>query len=326
MYVRKLIHSLLALAVSASLPFQAAAQTYPDKPLRIVVGFAPGGSVDAVARILAAKLRLSYPEGVVVENRPGAGGAIAADYVARAAPDGYTTMLGGGGTLAYKDKLQANLPYSISKSFAPVIFAVDTPLLLAVPASLPVNSVKELIAQAKAKPGTFFYGHSGTGSTGQLSVELFNRLAGIQTVGVAYKGSGPMVTELISGQIQLTMDQIASPGPTVQAGRLRALAISTKNRSPLMPDVPTMAESGVPGYESTSWSALVAPAGTPKHIIKYLHDAVSKVLKDPDTRQQLTGVGAVPIGGTPEDLARHIAAERVKWSRLIDDLGIKPAE
>lgn len=316
-----------AAAAAVLLPLFATAQAYPlAKPLRIVVGFAPGGSVDAVARVLAEKLRPQFPEGVIVENRAGAGGALAAAYVAQATPDGHTVMLGGGGTLAYKDKLQANLPYSIEKSFAPIVYAVDTPLLLVVESSLPAKSVKELITLAKSRPRGLFYGHSGTGSTGQLSAELFNRLAGVETVGVAYKGSSPMVNDLISGQISFAVDQITTTAPNVQSGRLRALAISTKKRSPLMPDVPTLAESGVQGYESTSWSALVAPAATPPQAIRFLQDAVNKVLVDPETRKLLASVGAVPVGGTGEDLARHIAAERAKWTRLIDQLGIKPVE
>jgi tripartite-type tricarboxylate transporter receptor subunit TctC len=319
------IRNALAIALVALLPFHAGAQTYPEKkPLRIVVGFPPGGSVDAVARILADKLRPLYPQGIVIDNRAGAGGTIAAEFVARSAPDGHTVMLGGGGTLAFKDKLVANLPYSVTKSFAPIVHVVDTPLLLVVPSSSPAKSVKDLIAMANGKSNSLFYGSSGSGSTGQLSAELFNKLAGITTTGIAYKGSAPMINDLIGGQLSFAIDQIATTGPNVAGGRLRALAISTKNRSPLMPDVPTMAESGVPGYESISWSALVAPAGTPKHVVKFLQDAVNKVLVDPSTRTLLAGAGAVPVGGTSEELGAVIASERGKWVRLIEDLGLKP--
>ncbi|UUZ77926.1 tripartite tricarboxylate transporter substrate binding protein [Polaromonas sp. P1(28)-13] len=321
----KMIRNAFAIALVALLPFHVGAQTYPEqKPLRIVVGFPPGGSVDAVVRILADKLRPIFPQGIVVDNRAGGGGTIAAEFVARSAPDGHTIMLGGGGTLAFKDKLVARLPYSVTKSFAPIVHVVDTPLLLVVPSTLPAKSIKELIGMANSRPNALFYGSSGTGSTGQLSAELFNKLAGITTTGVAYKGSAPMMNDLIGGQISFAFDQIATTGPNVAAGRLRALAISTKKRSSLMPDVPTMAESGVPGYESISWSALVAPAGTPKHIIKFLQDAVNKVLVNPSTRTLLAGVGAVPVGGTSEELGVVIANERDKWGHLIDDLGIKP--
>lgn len=321
----KRIRNAMAIALIALLPFHVGAQTYPEqKPLRIVVGFPPGGSVDAVARILADKLRPLYPQGVVIDNRAGGGGTIAAEFVARSAPDGHTVMLGGGGTLAFKDKLVASLPYSVTKSFAPIVHVVDTPLLLVVPSISPAKSVKDLIAMANSKSNNLFYGSSGSGSTGQLSAELFNKLAGITTTGVAYKGSAPMINDLIGGQISFAIDQIASTGANVAGGRLRALAITTRNRSPLMPDVPTMVESGVPGYESISWSALVAPAGTPKHIVKFLQDAVNKVLVNPSTRTLLAGVGAVPVGGTSEQLGVTIASERDKWGRLIEDLGIKP--
>ncbi|HEX2831065.1 MAG TPA: tripartite tricarboxylate transporter substrate binding protein [Burkholderiales bacterium] len=315
---------LLACACAAAGATSAFAQPYPTRLVRIVVGFAPGGSMDVVARIAADRLRESLGQQVIVENRAGASGSIAADALAKAAPDGHTIMLAGGGTLAIRQKLELKLPYDAQRDFAPVIQVANLPLLLVVPTSLPVKSVKELVTLARARPGQLNFSSSGVGSTTHLSGEMLKALAKIELTHVPYKGSSQMLPDLVAGQISLAFDQITTTQPYIAAGKLRALAISTPKRSRLMPALPTIAEAGVPGYEAISWNGFVVPAATPRTIVERINDETVKLLNTTSTAERLASIGAEPAGGTAEQFAAFIKAESIRWGRLIDRLGIKP--
>ena len=315
---------LAVCALAAASAGSALAQPYPTRLVRIVVGFAPGGSMDVVARITADKLRDSLGQQVIVENRPGAGGSIAADALAKAAPDGHTIMLAGGGTLAIRQKLELKLPYDPQRDFAPVVQVANLPLLLVVTTSLPVKSVKELVSLARARPGQLNFPSSGVGSTTHLSSEMFKALAKIDLTHVPYKGSSQMLPDLIAGQLALAFDQITTTQPYIAAGKLRALAISTPKRSRLVPALPTIAEAGVPGYESISWNGFVVPAATPRTTVERLNHETVKLLNTASMAEKLASIGAEPAGGTVEQFAAFIKAESLRWARLIDQLGIKP--
>lgn len=318
------ISRVLGLVMVSSLAGGAWAQTYPTRVVRIVVGFTPGGSMDVVARLAAERLKDPLGQQVIVDNRPGGSGVIAADLLAKAQADGHTMMLAGGGTLAVKQKLQLKLPYDAERDFATVIQVANLPLLLVVPASLQARSVKELVAMARARPGKLNFSSSGIGSTTQLSAELFRSLAQINVTHVPYKGSSQMIPDLVAGEISFAFDQITTTAQHITAGRLRALAISTAKRSRLMPEAPTVAEAGVPGYESISWNGIVVPAATPAPVVAQINQAIAKVLRSPDMQEKLASIGAEAAGGTPEQFAGLIRSERQKWGKLIDQLGIKP--
>lgn len=300
------------------------AQTYPARTIRIVVGFPAGGSMDITARLLAEKLRAGLGQQVIVENRPGASGTIASDSVAKAPADGYTMMLGGGGSLAIKKKLDLRLPYDPDRDYAMVIHVANLPLLLVVPAALPAKSIGELVALAKKHPGELNFASSGVGSTGHLSSELFRVMAGIKITHIPYKGSSQIMPDLISGQISIAFDQITTAGPNVKAGKLKALGISTLKRSSLMPAVPAIAEMGVSGYESTSWNGIVVPIKTPHAIVERLQQETDRVLKTAEMRDKLVAVGAEAVGGSSAQFSTFVRSEAEKWGKLIDRLGIKP--
>lgn len=317
-----MIRSLCSVLLLTAL--QAAAQSYPTRTVRVIVGFSPGGSMDVTARLVAEKLKDALGQQVIVENRPGAGAVIAADLVAKAPPDGHTMMLSGAGTLSIRQKLEAKLPYNADRDFAPVIHVANLPLVLATPMALPVKSVKDLLALARARPGELNFSSSGVGSTTHLSAEMFSAVAGIRLTHVPYKGSSQMIADLIAGQISLAFDQITTTKPHIAAGKLRALAVSTPRRSPLMPELPTVAEAGVPGYESISWNGFVVPAGTPRAVIDRLQQDTNKVIKTADMTDRLAAIGAQSAGGTPEQFAALIRSESARWGKLLDQLGIKP--
>jgi tripartite-type tricarboxylate transporter receptor subunit TctC len=311
-------------AAAVLLCASAQAQTFPSKLVRIVIGLPPGGSMDVTARLLADRMREDLGQQILVENRPGASGTIAADLVAKAQADGHTMMLAGGGTLAIRHKLELKLPYDVQRDYAPVIHVANLPLVLAVPTALPVRSVKELLALARAHPGQLNFSSSGIGSTTHLSGELFKTLAKIDIVHVPYKGSSAMMSDLVAGQIHLALDQITTAGPQASAGKLKLLAVSTERRSTLAPQLPTVAEAGVPGYASYSWSGIVVPAATPKAAMAKLSQTLDAALKTPEMKQKLAAVGAEAVGGSPEQFGSFIRAESTKWSALIDKFGIKP--
>src|SRR4051812_25998627 len=301
----------------------ASAQTFPAKPVRIVVGFSPGGSMDVTARFVADKLKDGLGQQVIVDNRPGASGSIAADYLTKAPPDGHTMMLAGGGTLTIRQTLEPASPYLTGKAYEPVIYVANLPLLLVVSTALPAKSVKELLALARAHPGQLNFSSSGIGATTHLSGEMLKSLARVNVTHIPYKGSSQMMPDLIAGQISFAFDQITTAQPYVTAGKLRALAISTATRSALMPAMATVAESGVPGYECISWNALVVPPGTPRPAIDRLQQETDKTLKARDMIERLASIGAEPVAGTSADLAAFIKSDAAKWGQLIRRLGLK---
>ena len=301
----------------------AQAPTYPTKPIRLVVPFPPGGATDILARDVAQKLTESWGQAVVVDNRPGAGANIGTELVAKSAPDGYTLLMGTVGTHAINPSLYAKLPYDHVKDFAPVILVAGVPNVLVVNPALPVNSVAELIAYAKANPGKLNFASSGSGTSIHLSGELFKVMAGVEMVHVPYKGSAPAVQDLIGGQVQLMFDNLPPSLPQIKAGKLRALAVTSAARAPALPDVPTMAEAGLPGFEASSWFGILAPTGTPPAIVAKLNAEIAKWLATPEAKEKLAKQGANAAGGSPEDFAKHIAAETAKWAKVVKDSGAK---
>lgn len=297
---------LAALALYAT---DVAAQTYPARPVRIVVALLPGGGNDTVARLAAQKMTVSLKQQVVVENRPGAGGLIGADYVAKAAPDGYTLLLGNVATMAIIPNMQKNPPYDPRKDFEPISLIASAPLLVVVHPSLPVRNVRQLIALAKAKPGELNYASNGVGSTTHLATELFLMMTGTTMVHVPYKGLSAAMTDLMSGQMPVMFSSAVAMLPQVKLGRLRAIAMTGAERSPVIPDIPTVAEAGVPGYEAGSWYGLLAPAGTPRSIVDLLSEHVAAAAKSEDLVKHFSSDAVVPIGSAPDVFRSHILKE-----------------
>jgi tripartite-type tricarboxylate transporter receptor subunit TctC len=304
---------VLAMAFATA----AAAQNFPSKPVRVVITYPPGGSTDVVGRALAAKLTEVLGQQVVVDNRGGAGGIIGSDIVAHATPDGYTVLLGTSAGMSINPLLHKKLPYDVQRDFAPISLVVINPQALVAHPALPANNVQELIKLARAKPGQINYASPGVGSPNHMGMELLKSMTGINVVHVPYKGGGPAMTELLAGQVQLLFNSIPSVLPQVKAGRLKALAVGSARRSPAMPDVPTVAESGVPGYEYATWYGLFAPAGTPRPVIAQLNKAVAAALKNPELAQSLAAQGSEPNPTTPDELARFVKSEHDRWSRVV---------
>ena len=318
--------SLLGIALALSAPVawaQAPAAAYPAKPIRLVVPFPPGGATDILARAVGQRLTDAWGQPVIVDNRPGAGGNIGTELVAKSAPDGYTLEMGTVGTHAINASLYSKLPYDHVKDFAPVVLVAGVPNVLVVNPALPVSSVAELIAYAKANPGKLNFASSGNGTSIHLSGELFRTMAGVEITHVPYKGSAPALQDLIAGQVQLMFDNLPPSLPQIKAGRLKALAVTSAKRAPALPDVPTMAEAGLPGFEASSWFGILAPAGTPPAVVAKLNAEVAKWLASPEAQEKLLAQGANPAGGTPEDFAKHIAAETAKWAKVVKDSGAK---
>lgn len=310
----------IGLALAAAAAINAAAQ-YPDKPVKIVVPFAAGGFTDSVARIMGQELQKKWGQPVVVENRPGAGGNIGAELVARAPPDGYTLFLATNTTHAINGTLYRVLPFDPVKDFDPVVLLVTTPNLLVVGPTANVNSVKELIAAAKADPRRFNYGSTGVGSSVHLQAEQFKSQAGIQMTHIPYKGSSQALTDLIGGSVQVMFDNLLFQLPQVKGGKVKALAITARNRTAQLPDVPTMSELGISGFETGPWFAIVAPARTPPAITAKINADVNEALKLPEVVGKLKG--AEIIGGTQQEFAAFMEKETAKWGKLIRDLGLK---
>ena len=299
----------------------SSAQTYPNRPIRLIVPFPPGGSNDIVARMLATQLGEKLGQSVVIENKGGAGGVVGTDMVAKAAPDGYTLLLI---SIAYAfgPALYKTLPYDPEASFAPITIVGRGPSALVVHPSVPVNTVQELIALAKAQPGKLNYASAGVGSFQHLSCALFVSQAGIDVVHVPYKGGGPAMADVMGGQAQIVMPSLIQVVPHIKSGRLKVLGTSGTKRSALLPDVPTIAET-VPGYESQNWWGLMAPAGTPQPIVERLYTAVSDVLQSKETGKRMEGEGAETVRMTPPEFGRFISSELAKWSKIARDVGIK---
>ena len=301
----------------------AQAQTYPAKPVRLLVPFPPGGGVDGVARIAFQKLSESLNQQFIIDNRGGSAGVIAAETAARAAPDGYTLFFGTTATQTITPHYYKQLPYDPIKDFAPINLLAGAGYILVVHPSLQAQSVKEFIALAKAKPGAFNFSSSGNGTVIQLTMELFRSMAGISLLHVPYKGAAPALADLLSGQIQLTFNPASVVLPHVRSGRLRALGVSSARRTPLAPELPTIAEAALPGYEANGWYAVLAPAGTPQPIITRLNRELQNVIADRDVKERFAATGVEPIGSTPEQFAAYMRDEYAKWGKVIRATGVK---
>ena len=313
-----------ALACCAGiLPVEARAQTYPAKPIRLVVPFPPGGSLDVVARAIGQRLAEAWGQPVIIDNRPGAGGNIGADLVAKSAPDGYTILEGALSTHAVNVSLYGKMPYDPVKDFAPITLVAITPNVLVVSRSFPVNSVPELIAYAKSHPGKLSFGSGSNGSAGHLAGELFKSEAGVDMVHVPYKGGAPALQALLAGDTQLMFDNLANSTPQLKAGRLKALAVTTAKRSVLAPDLPTLAETGLPGFDIYTWWGFMAPAGTPKEIVTKWNAEVTRILGTPEMKQFFAQQGAEPAPTTPEEFAALIKSEIPKYAKIVKASGAK---
>jgi len=323
--LRFFIVALVAVATCA------AAQTYPNKPIRLVVPFPAAGTTDILARDVGQRLTETLGQPVVIDNRPGAAGNVGSDIVAKSAPDGYTLLMCTVSSHAINPGLYSKLPYDHIKDFAPVILVARVPNVLEVNPGVPVYTVADLIKLAKEKPGEINFASSGSGTSIHLSGELFKTMTGVNMVHVPYKGSAPAITDLIGGQVQVMFDNLPSSLQQIKAGKLRAIAVTSAQRSPALPDLPTIAESGLPGFEATSWFGVLAPAGTPPAIVNRLNAEINKWLQSPDGKEKLLAQGAlieprgesVTAGGSPEQFAAFIRAETEKWAKVIKASGAK---
>jgi len=318
-------HSSLVLLCAAWLAaWPSFAQQYPAKPIRLLVPSTPGGSVDTLARSIGPKLSERWGQQVVVENRAGAGGAIAAEATAKSPPDGYTLMLGTIASLAANLSLQKKLSYDPVRDFAPVTLVATQNLMLLIHPSVPAKSVKELVRFAKSQPGKLTFGSAGNGTGSHLSGELFKQLAGVDIVHIPYKGVAPGLVDLIAGQISINIPSILSALPHAQSGRARALAVTGSTRTRAAPELPTMQQAGIKGYESMTWYGIVAPIGTPPEVVNKLSAEVAAILRQPDTHERLSKEGADPVGSSPQEFSRFIQSEIEKWRKVIRAAGIQP--
>lgn len=318
--MKRVLGSSLLLVMTATA--SALAQTFPVKPLRIVIGFTPGGATDITARAVAQKLTESVGQSVIVDNRPGAASNIGAEAVARAAPDGYTMFLGSVST-SINPSLYSKLSYDPLRDFAAITLVANTPFLLVAHPSVPAKNVKELIAFARTRPGELQYATAGAGSGAHLFMELFNALSGVKSNPVPYRGAALAANDVIAGQVPLMFENIFTALPQSRAGKFRALAVSTAQRSAIAPEIPSVAEAGVPGYDANAWFGLFAPAATPRDIVARLNAEVVKGLQTSDMRERLRGLGATPGGGTPEQFASFFRNEVAKWATVVKQAGVK---
>jgi tripartite-type tricarboxylate transporter receptor subunit TctC len=312
--------AVFALALSGAV---AHAEGFPEKPVHFIVGFTPGGPSDIIARALGQKLSERWPQQVVIENRPGAGGNIAAEAAAKSAPDGYTWLLGNNSILATNQSLYRTLPFDPQRDFAPVALVAIQPNILVVNPAVPATTVKELIAFARARPGQLNYASSGAGAAAHLAAALFCAMAGVEMVHVPYKGAQPALTDVIAGQAQLMFATSASAIPYIRAGRLRALAVTTSRRSSSAPDLPTVSEAGLPGFEAITWHGVVVPRATPAPLVERLNADILQALRSRDLRERLESLGAELVPGSPQDFADYIAREIPKWAKVVKDSGAR---
>jgi tripartite-type tricarboxylate transporter receptor subunit TctC len=317
------IVSALFVLLGATLASGVVAQAWPTKPVRMIIPFPPGGTTDILARVAAQKLSEALGQQVVPDNRAGAAGNIGTELVAKAPPDGYTLVTAPGSTLTIHPSLYAKLGFDPLRDFAPITILAAVPNVLVVHPSLPARNVKDLIAIAKAKPGQLNYASTGAGQSTHLSMELFKSMAGVKITHVPYKGSAPAVTDLLGGHVSLMFDNMPSALPHVKAGKLRALAVSSLKRSPTAPEIPTVAESGLPGFEVSVWFAVLAPAATPKPILERLNQLLVKALQAPDVRERLGSQGAEPVGNTPEQFTQVMKRDLAKWAKVVKDADIR---
>ena len=311
--------ALVFMAATTSVP----AQQYPAKAVRMIVGFPAGGTSDIMARLTGQKLSEAWGQTFIIDNRPGAGGNIGTELVAKAAPDGYTLLVSPGSTLTSNPAVYSKVPFDTVRDFAPVTIIAGVPNALVVHPSLPVANVKELIALAKSRPGQLAYASTGAGQSTHLSAELLKTSAGINLIHVPYKGSAPALTDIVAGQVSVMFDNLPSVLPFIKSGRLKPLAVSSAARSRALPEIPTVAESGVPGFDVTVWFAVLAPAATPRDIVNRLNTEVVKAINTSDMRQRLAQQGADPIGNTPEEFSAVIKRDLAKWAKVVKDANIK---
>jgi tripartite-type tricarboxylate transporter receptor subunit TctC len=302
--------------------FPATAQSYPTKPIRFLVPFPPGGGNDTMARTFGQKMSERLGQPVVIDNRPGAGGNIGAETAAHALPDGYTIFLGGVGSHGINPNLMLKPPYDPIRDFAPVSLIASAPMLVVVPLSLPAKSLNDFLHLAKSHPGQLNFASSGTGSIAHLAAELLNSMAKIKLEHVPYKGTGPALTDLLAGRVQVMFNSTVSVMPQVRAGKVRALAVTAAKRSSALPDLPTVAESGVAGYEAASWYGVLAPAGTPRAIVMKLNSEVAQIAQLPEVRERLAADGADPGGNSPEEFGAYIRRELARWKTVIEQAKI----
>jgi tripartite-type tricarboxylate transporter receptor subunit TctC len=314
---------LFAVPLLAQTPSTSSGRAYPSKPVRFIVPSSAGGGTDIIARAIAQKLSEALGRQFVVENKPGAGQMIGIEAAARSPADGHTILMAAS-TLAINPVMYKKVPYDPLRDFAPITQAASLPNVLVVHPSVPVKSVAELIALAKAKPGQIAYASAGVGTSPQMSMELLKSLAGIDMLHVPYKGTTPGVVDLLAGQVSVMAPNVLTALPHIKAGKLRALAVTSGKRSEALPEVPTIAEAGVPGYESVQWYGVLAPAGTPREIVGRLHAEIAKALRAGDVRERLAADGAEPVGSSPEEFGAFIRAEIAKWAKVAKAAGIRP--
>lgn len=319
---RRIVSAILGLACCGATVVHAQ-EPYPSQTIRLIVPFAPGGATDIVARLIGQNIAAQLGKPVVVDNRPGAGGNIGAQAVAKAAPDGYTLLMGTLGTQVTNQFLFESMPYKAQRDFAPISLVANSPNVLLVHPSLKVRTVQDLIELAKREPGKLQYASTSMGSSPHLSGELFGMLTSTQMMHVPYKGGAPAMNDLLGGQVTVMYDNLPSAAAQIQAGKVRALAVTSSTRSPLFPDIPTMAEAGVPGYEVNAWFGLLAPAHTHAAVVNTLQRAVTQALHRPEVQAQITRLGATPGGNTPAEFAKVIDADTTKWKQVIQKAGVR---
>src|SRR5438067_2918628 len=321
-YIIEDMRRLIAMALF-SIALLAQAQSFPAKPIHLIVPFPPGGGNDTVARAIAHELGPDLGQPMVIDNRPGAGGSVGAELAAKAPPDGYTLFLAGVGSHAVNPNLHAKLGYDPVKDFAPITLLASAPSVLVVNPAVPARTIAEFTAYARANPGKLNYASNGNGSAAQLAAAMYEYLAGVKMVHVPYKGIAPAMTDLMSGEVQLMFGTIVALVPHIQAGKLRALAVTSRKRSALLPDLPTLTESGLPDYEAGPWYGVMAPAGTPGEIVERLHGAIARALKQPDVAKRLAAEGAIVIASTPAEFGAHIKAELARVGNVVRAAGIR---
>ena len=323
----KRVDLVLGVTMLALLPhilYAGEAQTYPNRPIRLIAPFVPGGPTDIVARVVAQKLGDNVKQTVVVDNRGGAGGSVGMQLAAASPPDGYTLVLGSSGNLAVNPALDPHLPYHPLRDFQPLTQTTSGPQILVVPVSLPAKTVQDFIALAKAKPGQLNYASGGSGTTTHLGVELFKLAAGVNIVHVPYKGTGQALTDVMTGQVQMMMSSALPALPHVKSGKLRGLAVTSAKRTAAYPELPTLSESGLPGFETTSWHGLLLPAKTPKAVSDRVHAELVKALTSPDVKERFASLGMDTIASSQSDFSAYIKSESRKWDKVIRTIGIKP--
>jgi tripartite-type tricarboxylate transporter receptor subunit TctC len=322
---RRLLAGLPAAALATTLTRPASAQAWPTRPVKLVIPFPAGGATDIIGRTLATRLGTALSQQVVVENRPGAGGSIGADMVAKAPADGYTVLMGTGSTHSVGPAINPRMPYDAARDFAPVAHVANAPSVLVVGAGFPARTVQELVALLRRSPGRYNFGSSGIGTYPHLSAEMFKwRAGGLFVVHIPYRGTGLVITDLVSGQIAFLMDSVVSAQPHIRDGKVRPLAVSGERRSPSLPEVPTFAEAGIGGMDISNWFGAFVPAGTPPEVLARLNREINAALRAPEVLERLERAGAEPAGGSPEQFARLIRADHENWKAVIKRAGIKP--